>query len=145
MSRRGKSEVASKKSHSFAKYFAAVVLCVVAVVQNIKSHTKGLTTWKGGGFGLFASHDQLRFYKVYQVSDKWREPLGSSKQVDLYLMRFIALPSAPYGHEVANRVHEAAGSDPGTWIRIAAFDIDYDVDSSVMSINLMESGDSRRH
>jgi hypothetical protein len=41
------------------KWSVPFLLCIVAVTQIFLSHTKHLTPWKGGGFGMFASIDRM--------------------------------------------------------------------------------------
>ncbi|MDX1946631.1 MAG: hypothetical protein SFU86_14615 [Pirellulaceae bacterium] len=130
-------------SLQFAKYLVAAVLCVVAIAQNIQAHTIGLTSWKGGGFGLFASHDQLRFSKIYLVSPQGLKPLGATNRFRRVLMDFVACPSEPTGNFVARQIRQSAGGDRDTWVVVAAFDIDYDIPTSTLSCNVLATGDSR--
>ncbi len=44
---------------AFERWLAPGLLISVALVQITLSHTKDLTPWKGGGFGMFASTDSL--------------------------------------------------------------------------------------
>jgi hypothetical protein len=45
--------------------FPSLLLVAVAVVQLVRAHTTGQTSWKGGGFGMFATSDspQARFVR----------------------------------------------------------------------------------
>ena len=127
-----------------ARYLVASILCTVAILQNFNAHTVRLTSWKGGGFGLFASHDQMRFAKIYGVtSEKLVAPVSVAPK-NLHVLRFLAVPSTSRGDETAAILLESNDNLSGGRVEVAAFDIDYDVRTSVMSCRVLATGDSRR-
>jgi hypothetical protein len=89
-----------------------LVLVVVALTQITLAHTAALTPWKGGGFGMFASMDQLetRFVRI-ELVDPAGDALpvaidrfaGSADVGDL-LERARALPDQGSLEAVAERV-----------------------------------------
>jgi hypothetical protein len=50
---------------------APALLVVVALAQMYTSHTRHLTPWKGGGFGMFSTVDSTsaRFFRLYLVTE----------------------------------------------------------------------------
>ena len=131
------------------KYLVPAVLCVVAITQNIRAHTSGLTSWKGGGYGLFSTLDQLRFHRIYLAGRNWRQPLSGSEEFKLDLQRYVAWPSPDRGNKLAADIHnspevqELAGDDPDTWVTITVFDVDYDA-SSTLTCTPISVADSRK-
>lgn len=49
------------------KWSVPLLLCIVAVTQILLVHTKNLTPWKGGGFGMFAAIDRME-RRVLQIT-----------------------------------------------------------------------------
>lgn len=147
-------EVSSDLSLTLAKYLIAVTMCTVAISQMFQVYALGLTTWKGGGFGLFASLDHMRFCKIDLKSSQWRQPLGKSKQVKLPLENFTALPLESFGNKFAGSVLRTLVKDspqllnePNLWVVVEAYDVDYTISydgPSFLSCKPIGTGDSRK-
>ena len=58
-------------SRALLPALAPAILVLVALVQVYTSHTRHLTPWKGGGFGMFSTVDSTsaRFFRLYLVTE----------------------------------------------------------------------------
>lgn len=76
----------------------AALLVSVAINQLYLAHVHQLNSWKGGGFGMFASADRLsdREAHVYLVTDDEQVPVDTRALSDLSrpLMRMRSFPTA---------------------------------------------------
>ena len=62
----------------------AALLAVVAGAQVVAAHTTGLSPWKGGGFGMFASLDArpFRFVRIFVRARERSEELAVTPSLE---------------------------------------------------------------
>ncbi len=78
-----------------AAFVAPLLLAVIATVQMLLASFSGLTPWKGGGFGMFASLDHPPFRGVdiiVEAADR-SETIAISASLELAAARAAAHPS----------------------------------------------------
>lgn len=62
---------------------APICLAVIALNQVSRAINSDLNSWKGGGFGMFATLDQWRFAKIYQRSATANLPIPTPREPDM--------------------------------------------------------------
>jgi hypothetical protein len=72
----------------------AIVLLAVAAVQMTLATTAGLSPWKGGGFGMFASVDGLpfRWLRIYLTAPERSEELAVPQSLGDDARRVLTWP-----------------------------------------------------
>ena len=62
----------------------AALLAVVACAQVVAAHTTGLSPWKGGGFGMFASLDArpFRYVRIFVRAPERSEELAVTPSLE---------------------------------------------------------------
>lgn len=80
------------------------VLIVVACVQIYFAKTHDLTPWKGGGFGMFSTGDdvQARWIRCYAITNGQETPADSPDQFVRPISRLRAMPSQERLQQLAN-------------------------------------------
>lgn len=90
------------------RWLVPLILCGIAVLQFVLAHTEGLSPWKGGGFGMFASVDapSMRFLSAEGV-----EADGGEVWIDAYemvsepeLLRWQSWPEPELLEQLADRM-----------------------------------------
>jgi hypothetical protein len=73
----------------------AALLVVVAVGQLVLAHTRGLSAWKGGGFGMFASLDArpFRYVRVFVEAPERSEELEVPPSLEALAASAETLPA----------------------------------------------------
>lgn len=132
-------------SLSVQKSLTAILMTLVACIQIIRAQEQELTSWKGGGFGLFASLDHLRFAKIHHRSKRWTEPIQRAKPIKQSYDRFLAVPSRARGVTLAKQVHQKLREKETetTWVQVKVFDMDYQTSTNTLSCSVIRSADSR--
>ena len=92
------------------------LLIVVAIVQLILAHTKDLSPWKGGGFGMFSTVDypsarKLRVYVISESSPKFHVHHKKYKNLE---KSFRTLPTKKRFDEIAQRIAQIVTLDHKT-------------------------------
>jgi hypothetical protein len=84
----------------------SVLLIVVAAAQMTLARTAGLSPWKGGGFGMFASVDGLpfRWVRVYVSAADRSEELTIPPSLEDQANRVVAWPRVGAIQELARAV-----------------------------------------
>jgi hypothetical protein len=112
-----------------------VVLMAVASVQVVLTRTSGLSPWKGGGFGMFATTDGLAFRHVRLTVDApdRSEQLLVTPSLQQSAARASLFPShrrlTALGRAVAAR--ERRRGQPVTTVRIDVARVDFSGDPLV--------------
>lgn len=93
---------------SVSKHLPSILLLCVAAHQMLKAQTENLTSWKGGGFGMFATLDQERFAKVYVSREGQFFPvsLSSDETIVRKYRKSLALPTKENAEAFSKQVHE---------------------------------------
>jgi hypothetical protein len=84
----------------------AALLVVVALGQLTLAHTTGLSPWKGGGFGMFASLDArpFRYVRVFVEAPQRSEELAIPASLEALAASAEILPADPQLERLARGV-----------------------------------------
>ena len=109
-------------------YIPAVMLCLVATVQVRLTRTEFLTPWKGGGFGMFSTSDQVRRVRAWTLG---RNGMTAVTNVEDFgdAQRAGTFPSDRMLRNLADHVASAERSDGHLVdeVRIQVWRYTYDV------------------
>lgn len=110
-----------------SKNLAAILLICVAMHQFVKAQTDGLTSWKGGGFGMFASLDQERFAKLYVTKDGefFAVAIPDEEQFAEAYRRSLALPLKSTASDLATLIDQQRNLPEGEQAIAAVFFVDF--------------------
>ena len=72
-----------------------LILVAVALVQIVLAKTSGLTAWKGGGFGMFSTLDNVpfRYIRIFVEAPGRAEEIQVAPSLEDQYSRTVALPS----------------------------------------------------
>jgi len=105
------------------------LLVVVACVQIVLTHRTGLTPWKGGGFGMFATTDgtQFRYVRLFVDAPDRSEELDVPPSLEELAARAQALPSTGQLERLARAVaaREQRKRRPAETVRVEVWRIDF--------------------
>lgn len=110
------------------KYAAPVLLLLVAIHHAYRVERDQLTTWKGGGFGMFASLDQQRFARIYVSRGAQFYPVHGPSHgtgIDLY-RRALAIPSRERAVKLASELDRHWKLPDDRQAVVATFRMHYD-------------------
>ena len=112
-------------------FLAPTLLLLVAANQFLRAQTEGLTSWKGGGFGMFASLDQQRFAKLYVSRGRqfYPIPLPDDPEIRAAYRVALAVPSKENAEVLAKKLQRLAEHPDDQQIVVAVFETDYRMDS----------------
>ena len=110
-----------------SKYLAAALLTCVAIHQFVKAQTDGLTSWKGGGFGMFASLDQQRFAKLYvtRKGQPFAVSIPDDEEFDRTYRRSLALPTKQTAADLAKLIDKQMNLPKSEQAISAVFFVDF--------------------
>lgn len=88
-----------EKVRFFSRY-AVVMLAVMVALYQLSLRNEGLSSWKGGGFGMYAEIHPI-FNKVFIKSSQVDEPIDQQKVLsdeskDLMHDKILIFPKAAY-------------------------------------------------
>lgn len=103
---------------------APALLGVLALCQLALVHTAGLSPWKGGGFGMFATldHGGFRSVRLYRVGAAGEEPIEPAPERRRLRRAARDLPSATHLRALA----AAVGREPGEAVRVEVWRTRFD-------------------
>jgi hypothetical protein len=105
------------------------LLVLVACVQIFLTRNTGLTPWKGGGFGMFATNDgnQFRYVRLFVDAPDRSEELEIAPSLEDLAARAQALPGAAQLERVARAVvaRERRKGRPVETVRVEVWWIDF--------------------
>lgn len=89
-----------------SRFLPAGILVVLACWQIFLAQTRGLTPWKGGGFGMFSTVDSpgSRFLRVYLLTPDGEVPVTIPGEHGRLAGRVRAMPSQEKLDELATRL-----------------------------------------
>jgi len=101
------------RQFSAARIVAPTLLIAVACVQIVLAHTRQLTPWKGGGFGMFSTADgpSARWLRCYLIVNGRPVSVSVPDEVDTERLRVRSMPSPKRMNEIS------AGIAALTWVR----------------------------
>ena len=81
-------------SRRIATLLPAILLLVVAGTQMVLARTAGLSPWKGGGFGMFASVDgaPFRWIRIFVAGSNRSEEIALPSALDDEAYRVVTWP-----------------------------------------------------
>ena len=107
----------------------AVLLTVVAVNQLRLAHTVSLSSWSGGGFGMFSTTDSPDNRHVHAtiLNDSLRREVFVSQELATETLRATTLPTRERLGSLAARLALKQSNDLGRWdeIEIQVWVVDY--------------------
>ena len=110
----------------------AALLVVVAVVQIALAHTVQLNPWKGGGFGMFASVDQIgnRRVRAFIETPSGSERVPIPSDFESLMIDSGQLPSRRNLETLASKVarHRASSGEGDETVRIEVIRLEIDLD-----------------
>lgn len=129
----------------FCRYFVSVFLIVIAINQYLVSKNTTLTSWKGGGFGMFATNEHRRFLKLYLVVEnpqsqkKLYYALSKSKKYLHEMNQLLSYPTEARCQELASQMHKDEKLGKGQSIYIEVFSSEYENQDNVFYVVMAKS------
>lgn len=126
-----------------------LLLVIVATVQFVRGKTANLSSWKGGGFGMFASLDHLRFTRTFLVDETYMDPYMRPPIFhSLWQRRAETLPSTAQLYRYATSVHTYLHNEPeaievfgpSAWPAVRVIVYDVQLQSSKPLLKAVELG-----
>lgn len=105
-------------------WFTPLIVLLVLVNQFYRVETHGLSTWQGGGFGMFSSVDSIntRFFKIYLQIDGTMVPVKVEDDFNELVTVSRTEPTQENLQQLAAHIHEAI------WVQSGNFKFDASVE-----------------
>lgn len=121
-------------------WFTPLIVLLVLANQFYRVETHGLSTWQGGGFGMFSSVDSIntRFFKIYLQIDGVMVPVKVEDDFSELVTVSRAEPTQENLQQLAMYIYEA------NWVQSGNFKFDASVEGHyrpVLEIRRYESMD----
>jgi hypothetical protein len=134
--RRGASDPGRRSRRCFLPrgldWLPVILLLSIALNQIWLSHTEGLPSWQGGGFGMFASTESWKSRHIHVWVLEGGTPreidlskLPGAKRLNVELQRVLALPTHERLHHFALRIAGLV-EGPVDGIAIAVYGVSHD-------------------
>lgn len=122
-------------------WFTPLIVLLVLVNQFYRVEMHGLSTWQGGGFGMFSSVDSIntRFFKIYLQIDGAMVPVKVEDDFSGLITMSRAEPTQENLQQLAMQIYEA------NWVQSGNFKFDASAEGNyrpVLEIRRYESLDS---
>lgn len=100
------------QGHKWVGFLAPSILLLIALFQLIQAGTRGLSPWKGGGFGMFSTVESpsSRVVKAYLGTPQGRIPVQIPGRFKKLEQRIRTQPSQQAGDALARLLQN------GTWV-----------------------------
>lgn len=117
----------------FIPVLPILIMVVVAGNQHRLAHTRDLSPWSGGGFGMFASVDSPngRHLRAYVQNSGVRKEIVFPSDLDDEVLRAATLPSDYRLRRLADSISMLEADSSFTWDEavIEVFSVRYDTES----------------